>query len=54
MDDDVTKESFEALPEWIRNKVLGALDHEGSPLQAVLGGAPSAPAESSEDEEEMY
>jgi hypothetical protein len=54
MDDNVSKEEFEALPEWIRTKILGAVDHDGSPLQAVLGGAPSAPSESSEEEEEMY
>ena len=54
MDDEVTKEEFDDIPEWVRNKILGALDHEGSPLQAVLGGAPTPPAESSEEEEEMY
>ncbi len=56
MEDGVTKESFEALPEWIRVKILGALDHEGSPLQAALGGSPESPAEeeSQDGEEEMY
>ena len=57
-DEAVTKESFDALPEFVRTKILGALDYSGSPLSRVLGETPApqeeAPkAESGIEEDEI-
>lgn len=35
-------EVFEKLPQWLRDKIKGALDFEGSALQEALEGAPRA------------
>jgi len=36
--EECSKEVFDALPEFVRNKILSALDYQGSPLNAVLSG----------------
>ena len=58
---------FKGMPEWLQNKIKGALDYPGSALEKALGGAsaptpkadsqkqekpPKAPAMASTDEEE--
>lgn len=49
--DDPDMVVFEALPEWIREKIKSNLNFQGSPLQAALdGGKPAAkPAAKKED-----
>lgn len=41
--DDPDMEVFNALPEWLRDKIKGNLNFQGSALQAKIGNAP-APA----------
>ena len=41
---------FESFPEWIRDKIKGNLNYEGSKLQKLLGGKP-APEKKQEPEE---
>lgn len=36
-------EVFNALPEWIRNKIIGNLNYAGSPLAINLGGSGQVP-----------
>lgn len=36
-------EVFNALPEWLREKIKGNLNFKGSPLEAALGGAKGSP-----------
>jgi len=44
---------FESFPEWIRDKIKGNLNYEGSKLQKLLGGQPAkAPAQEPPKEEE--
>lgn len=43
---------FESFPEWIRDKIKGNLNYEGSKLQKLLGDKPApAPAQESPKEE---
>lgn len=38
-------EVFNSLPEWLREKIKSNLEFEGSPLEAILGGAEQKPKE---------
>ena len=31
------KDAWDVLPEWLQDKIKGAVDFEGSPLEALLG-----------------
>lgn len=47
--DNPDMEVFNALPEWLRDKIKGNLNFKGSPLEAKLDGAP-APAKAKKAE----
>lgn len=38
--DNPDKEVFEALPEWLRDKIRGNLNFKGSPLEELVGNTP--------------
>ena len=45
-------EVFEALPEWLREKIKGNLEFKGSPLDVALNGGTVAPEPDEEEEED--
>jgi hypothetical protein len=49
--DDPDMEVFNSLPEWLRDKIKGNLNYQGSPLQGKAGNAP-APAKKAEKKAE--
>ena len=40
---------FQSLPQWLQEKIKGALDYPTSPLAALLGGSTEAPEPASDD-----
>lgn len=45
-------EVFNALPQWIQDKIKQNLNYEGSPLQKLIGGAPPPKKEEAPKQEE--
>lgn len=59
-----TKEAWDNLPEWLQDNIKAAVDFEGSPLEALLGGsgkkvaqkdkAPVAASEEADEDDENW
>ena len=48
--DSPNKATFDRLPQWIKEKITGALDFEGSHAEAVLTGIADANSDGGDDE----
>jgi len=48
--DNPSLEVFNSFPDWIKDKIKGNLNYQGSPLQKLLGDKPAPAKEVTEDE----
>lgn len=52
-DENVSKEVFESFPEFLRQKIMGALDYSSSPLARAMGGEEAPQAQSYESNSDI-